>query len=85
MARLSDACAFRQGLKTGEGESMPGARGVECPGPGTTTARRSGPSRMPSVAQFWNGVFSAKYSWLSALSTALVGLLIARFFAPVWP
>lgn len=35
--------------------------------------------------QFWNGVFSAKYSWLSALSSALVGLLIARFFAPVWP
>lgn len=35
--------------------------------------------------QFWNGVFSAKYSWLSALSSALVGLLIARFLAPACP
>lgn len=62
MARLSDACAFRQGLKTGEGETMPGPGGVECPEPETTTARLSGPSRTPGAAQFWNGVFSAKYS-----------------------
>lgn len=47
---------------------------------------------MPTVAlglsgttQFWKGVFSAKYSWLSALSSALVGLLVARFLAAAWP
>ena len=36
-------------------------------------------------AQFWNGVFSAKYSWLSALSMALTGSEIASAFALVWP
>ncbi|MFD0323147.1 hypothetical protein [Lysobacter gummosus] len=42
-------------------------------------SRCRGAARDP---QFWKGVFSAKYSWLSALSSALVGLVLARFFAP---
>lgn len=37
------------------------------------------------AVQFWNGVFSAKYSWLSALSSAALGLLLARLFAALWP
>lgn len=35
--------------------------------------------------QFCAGVFSAKYSWLSALVMACAGLLIARLRAPDWP
>src|SRR5688500_4144153 len=31
------------------------------------------------------GVFSAKYSWLSALVMARLGSVLARFFAPAWP
>ena len=31
------------------------------------------------------GVFSAKYSWLSALSTAFLGLRVARLLQAVWP
>src|SRR5918993_913975 len=37
------------------------------------------------VDQFCDGVFSAKYSWLSALSTAAAGSEIASAFAPDWP
>jgi carbamoyl-phosphate synthase large subunit len=36
-------------------------------------------------AYCWAGVFSAKYSWVSALSKALVGSEIARLLAPLWP
>ena len=80
------------GLENRMGEAMH----APLPSPRTTTARLRGPSRSRLCAaqfwtylfctyQFWNGVFSAKYSWLSALSTALVGLVFARFFAAVWP
>ena len=66
-----------------------GLSGATCPAmtcPGTTTARRGGPSRSSHVyGQFCDGVFSAKYSWLSALSRARVGSVSARFFAADWP
>jgi hypothetical protein len=48
-------------------------------------ARRGGPFAPPKVRQFWLGVFSAKYSWLSALLSAWSGFEIARFLAPAWP
>ncbi len=41
--------------------------------------------RLQPRHQFSYGVFSAKYSWLSALRPAPAGSLIARFFAPDWP
>ena len=37
------------------------------------------------TAQFCAGVFSEKYSWLSAFCTALAGLLRARLLAEDWP
>jgi hypothetical protein len=38
-----------------------------------------------SPSQLRKGVFSAKYSWLSALSRALVGLEVARLLQAVCP
>ena len=40
---------------------------------------------LASGAQFWDGVFSAKYSWLSALSIAFFGERVARLLQAVWP
>lgn len=37
------------------------------------------------ITQDSDGLFSAKYSWLSALSIACEGLLCASDFAPLWP
>jgi len=44
-------------------------------------------SHVDVVYQFYGsaGVFSAKYSWLSALVMARSGLVSAMFLAPAWP
>jgi hypothetical protein len=47
--------------------------------------KRAVPSSSKPVDQFCAGVFSAKYSWLSALFNAWVGLLMARLFAADCP
>ena len=48
---------------------------------------RSPPFWFRKVAdpQFSAGVFSEKYSWLSAFCTALFGVRVARLLAAVWP
>lgn len=55
----------------------------EPPRGGTRGARRTCVGSGESYGSA--GVFSAKYSWLSALLRAFGGSVIARFFAAAWP
>ena len=60
---------------------------IECPAsvspcPSVSgTGASAGFSVTERMDQFWLGVFSAKYSWLSALSSALIGSEMARALA----
>ena len=52
---------------------------------GTPTMQVRGTQSLSVQRQFCAGVFSAKYSWLSAFFTACVGLLSASDLAADWP
>ncbi len=63
------------------------------PGPATAAEKRNGGVAAPVSHHIMSpredygsdGVFSAKYSWLSALSSARVGLDVARLLQALWP
>lgn len=68
----------------GMNSRAPGTR-LEWNGPPRRAVVLPGPARTMSggadSGQFCDGVFSAKYSWLSALSSARAGSLAARLLA----